>query len=68
MAYCVRHGRGLVSFFRGGVGGVLTLISCPRYEQCRCDVYGWCGPLKSGETLQAVTVKGKTENGKVHAR
>ncbi|OJJ64598.1 hypothetical protein ASPSYDRAFT_75173 [Aspergillus sydowii CBS 593.65] len=30
-------------------------IYCPRYEQCRCDVYGWCGPLAdTGETLQAV--------------
>jgi hypothetical protein len=28
--------------------------SCPRFEQCRCDVYGWCGPLPSGESLQAV--------------
>jgi hypothetical protein len=29
-------------------------IYCPRFEQCRCDVYGWCGPLANGETLQAV--------------
>ena len=26
--------------------------SCPNYEQCRCDLYGWCGPLASGETLR----------------
>ncbi|KAK9625591.1 hypothetical protein V6000_007092 [Aspergillus fumigatus] len=32
-------------------------IYCPRFEQCRCDVYGWCGPLANGETLQAVRVK-----------
>ncbi|KAB8275520.1 hypothetical protein BDV30DRAFT_224958 [Aspergillus minisclerotigenes] len=38
-------------------------IYCPRYEQCRCDAYGWCGPLPSGETLQAVRAprsKGKS--------
>ncbi|PTU24500.1 hypothetical protein P175DRAFT_0429125, partial [Aspergillus ochraceoroseus IBT 24754] len=30
-------------------------IYCPGYEQCRCDVYGWCGPLAgTGKTLQAV--------------
>ncbi|KAJ5689868.1 hypothetical protein N7462_004260, partial [Penicillium macrosclerotiorum] len=30
-------------------------IYCPRVEQCRCDVYGWCGPLPyTGEVLQAV--------------
>ena len=29
--------------------------SCPNYEQCRCDLYGWCGPLFSGDTLQPVT-------------
>ncbi|OJJ50681.1 hypothetical protein ASPZODRAFT_86227 [Penicilliopsis zonata CBS 506.65] len=29
-------------------------IYCPSYEQCRCDVYGWCGPLESGMTLSAV--------------
>ncbi|EAW06711.1 DUF3431 domain-containing protein [Aspergillus clavatus NRRL 1] len=29
-------------------------IYCPRFEQCRCDVYGWCGPLADGEVLQAV--------------
>ncbi|PKY03341.1 hypothetical protein P168DRAFT_271417 [Aspergillus campestris IBT 28561] len=33
------------------------VIYCPRFEQCRCDVYGWCGPLPSGETLQAVRAK-----------
>ncbi|KAG2019559.1 hypothetical protein GB937_005108 [Aspergillus fischeri] len=32
-------------------------IYCPRFEQCRCDVYGWCGPLANGETLQAVRVR-----------
>ncbi|PYH46447.1 DUF3431 domain-containing protein [Aspergillus saccharolyticus JOP 1030-1] len=32
----------------------MEVIYCPRYEQCRCDTYGWCGPLASGETLQAV--------------
>ncbi|KAL4939350.1 hypothetical protein BDV06DRAFT_199100 [Aspergillus oleicola] len=33
----------------------MEVIYCPRYEQCRCDVYGWCGPLAgTGETLQAV--------------
>lgn len=30
-------------------------FSCPPYEQCRCDNYGWCGPLASEETLHAVT-------------
>ncbi|KAJ5151704.1 hypothetical protein N7492_009999 [Penicillium capsulatum] len=39
----------------------MDAVYCPRYEQCRCDVYGWCGPLKSGETLQAVTVQSKTK-------
>ncbi|PYH76645.1 hypothetical protein BO82DRAFT_358969 [Aspergillus uvarum CBS 121591] len=32
----------------------MEAIYCPRYEQCRCDAYGWCGPLVSGETLTAV--------------
>ncbi|KAI9925300.1 hypothetical protein MW887_006227 [Aspergillus wentii] len=32
----------------------MEALYCPRYEQCRCDAYGWCGPLPSGETLQAV--------------
>ncbi|KAE8146863.1 hypothetical protein BDV25DRAFT_161643 [Aspergillus avenaceus] len=36
----------------------MDVIYCPRYEQCRCDVYGWCGPLPSGETLQAVRAPG----------
>ncbi|BCS15898.1 hypothetical protein AtubIFM55763_011152 [Aspergillus tubingensis] len=35
----------------------MDVIYCPRYEQCRCDTYGWCGPLASGETLQAVRAK-----------
>ncbi|KAI9036627.1 DUF3431 domain-containing protein [Aspergillus affinis] len=39
-------------------------IYCPRFEQCRCDTYGWCGPLASGETLQAVRVHtGKHKSG-----
>ncbi|KAG9948853.1 hypothetical protein KCU85_g4758, partial [Aureobasidium melanogenum] len=29
-------------------------IYCPEYEQCRCDNYGWCGPLSSGRTLKPV--------------
>ncbi|CDM28463.1 hypothetical protein DTO013E5_1075 [Penicillium roqueforti] len=29
-------------------------IHCPLYEQCRCDNYGWCGPLPSGKTLTAI--------------
>lgn len=33
---------------------LMLLNSCPRYEQCRCDNYGWCGPLASGERLHAV--------------
>ncbi|KAJ5224917.1 uncharacterized protein N7469_008420, partial [Penicillium citrinum] len=28
-------------------------VYCPRFEQCRCDNYGWCGPLPSGEVLTA---------------
>lgn len=33
----------------------LTLFfSCPRLEQCRCDNYGWCGPLPSGEILTPI--------------
>ncbi|KAJ5652694.1 hypothetical protein N7507_010120 [Penicillium longicatenatum] len=32
----------------------MNAVHCPRFEQCRCDTYGWCGPLPSGETLQAV--------------
>lgn len=34
----------------------LEPVYCPRYEQCRCDVYGWCGPLPSGEVLTPITV------------
>ncbi|THZ13665.1 hypothetical protein D6C89_10426 [Aureobasidium pullulans] len=30
----------------------MDAINCPNYEQCRCDLYGWCGPLASGETLR----------------
>ncbi|KAF3398804.1 hypothetical protein DPV78_006195 [Talaromyces pinophilus] len=26
-------------------------VDCPRLEQCRCDNYGWCGPLPDGEIL-----------------
>ncbi|OKO99158.1 hypothetical protein PENSUB_8545 [Penicillium subrubescens] len=37
----------------GAIGNVCC-GHCPRFEQCRCDVYGWCGPLPSGESLQAV--------------
>ncbi|KAJ5129091.1 hypothetical protein N7526_007257 [Penicillium atrosanguineum] len=33
----------------------MDAVHCPRFEQCRCDTYGWCGPLPSGEMLQAVT-------------
>ncbi|KAJ5261369.1 hypothetical protein N7478_011964 [Penicillium angulare] len=33
----------------------MDAIYCPRYEQCRCDVYGWCGPLPSGEMLTPAT-------------
>lgn len=33
-------------------------ILCPRYEQCRCDVYGWCGPLPSGEMMKALGSRG----------
>ncbi|KAI5253812.1 hypothetical protein E4T42_02782 [Aureobasidium subglaciale] len=29
----------------------MDAINCPNYEQCRCDLYGWCGPLASGEVL-----------------
>ncbi|KAJ5195237.1 uncharacterized protein N7498_008675 [Penicillium cinerascens] len=32
----------------------MDAVYCPRYEQCRCDTYGWCGPLQSGEMLQPV--------------
>lgn len=21
------------------------VLSCPPFEQCRCDLFGWCGPL-----------------------
>ncbi|KAG9529736.1 hypothetical protein KCU93_g3148, partial [Aureobasidium melanogenum] len=30
----------------------MDAINCPNYEQCRCDMYGWCGPLASGEVLK----------------
>ncbi|KAJ5185411.1 hypothetical protein N7472_010251, partial [Penicillium cf. griseofulvum] len=33
-------------------------IHCPVYEQCRCDNYGWCGPLSSGETLMPIAALG----------
>ncbi|CAG8919468.1 unnamed protein product [Penicillium salamii] len=33
-------------------------VHCPIYEQCRCDNYGWCGPLASGEILTPVTMLG----------
>ncbi|KAK9848648.1 hypothetical protein MYU51_015679 [Penicillium brevicompactum] len=29
----------------------MEAVYCPTYEQCRCDNYGWCGPLASGDTL-----------------
>ncbi|CRG92031.1 hypothetical protein PISL3812_09086 [Talaromyces islandicus] len=29
-------------------------VHCPRLEQCRCDNYGWCGPLPSGEILTPI--------------
>nr|POE46732.1 hypothetical protein CFP56_70964 [Quercus suber] len=32
----------------------MDVIYCPDFNQCRCDVYGWCGPFPSGETFQAV--------------
>ncbi|OQE15472.1 hypothetical protein PENSTE_c028G09484 [Penicillium steckii] len=32
----------------------MNSVHCPRFEQCRCDNYGWCGPLPSGEVLTAV--------------
>lgn len=31
-----------------------NFCSCPRLEQCRCDNYGWCGPLPSGEILTPI--------------
>ncbi|KAJ5084457.1 hypothetical protein NUU61_009036 [Penicillium alfredii] len=34
-------------------------INCPETLQCRCDNYGWCGPLASGQTLTAVRKKTK---------
>ncbi|KAJ5175429.1 uncharacterized protein N7482_001306, partial [Penicillium canariense] len=40
----------------------MDAVYCPRFEQCRCDVYGWCGPLPSGESLQAV-IKNEHQNG-----
>lgn len=49
-----------VAFCGVYLGGSLDTLansvnhSCPRYEQCRCDTYGWCGPLPSGEVLQPV--------------
>ena len=33
-------------------------ISCPRVEQCRCDNFGWCGPLESGEVLRPAGISG----------
>ncbi|KAJ5085412.1 hypothetical protein N7532_010183, partial [Penicillium argentinense] len=32
----------------------MSTVYCPRFEQCRCDTYGWCGPLPSGEILHPV--------------
>ncbi|CAG7927692.1 unnamed protein product [Penicillium olsonii] len=36
----------------------MEAVHCPVYEQCRCDNYGWCGPLSSGETLTPVAAFG----------
>lgn len=36
--------------------GTDNYSSCPRLEQCRCDLYGWCGPLPNGEILTPVTI------------
>ncbi|KAI5236967.1 hypothetical protein E4T42_09314, partial [Aureobasidium subglaciale] len=30
----------------------MDAINCPQYDQCRCDNYGWCGPLASGKVLR----------------
>lgn len=30
----------------------MEAINCPDYEQCRCDLYGWCGPLTTGKVLK----------------
>ncbi|WPH04682.1 Hypothetical protein R9X50_00757500 [Acrodontium crateriforme] len=35
----------------------MDAVTCPVYEQCRCDLYGWCGPLKSGRTYVPVDRK-----------
>ncbi|EAS32129.3 uncharacterized protein CIMG_03153 [Coccidioides immitis RS] len=32
----------------------MEAIYCPQYNQCRCDNYGWCGPLQSGDILTPV--------------
>lgn len=34
----------------------MDAVHCPRFEQCRCDIYGWCGPLPSGEVLQPIGI------------
>ncbi|CAI7640528.1 unnamed protein product [Penicillium palitans] len=36
-------------------------VHCPDYEQCRCDNYGWCGPLPSGKTLTPIRAPQKKE-------
>ncbi|KAF4769833.1 hypothetical protein N7455_006249 [Penicillium solitum] len=36
-------------------------VHCPVYEQCRCDNYGWCGPLPSGKTLTPIRAPQKKE-------
>lgn len=56
MAHCLRDGCNSVSLpLPVAVEILLIGHSCPRFEQCRCDVYGWCGPLPSGEVLEAIT-------------
>jgi hypothetical protein len=35
----------------------LAIFSCPDHDQCRCDLYGWCGPLASGQTLRPTDLK-----------
>ncbi|KAJ5950332.1 uncharacterized protein N7479_008745 [Penicillium vulpinum] len=39
----------------------MEAIDCPIYEQCRCDNYGWCGPLPSGKTLTAIAAPQKKQ-------
>lgn len=59
MAYNLWDGCGIVSlvFSCAFVERFANEASCPRVEQCQCDVYGWCRSLPSGEVLRAMMYK-----------